>query len=87
MDPLVIVPIAVVFGVCMILGRNELVKRRLVCPGTGTVAEVDVVQRYRKRRPVRVKSCDHLSDPKVVDCGQECLRHEAWSPDVRSARA
>ena len=35
MDPLVLIPLTVLFVVCFFLGRNELVKRRLKCPRTG----------------------------------------------------
>ena len=74
MDPLALIPLTAVFVVCLFLGRNELVRRRLKCPRTGTEANVDVVQRFRKSdKPVKVASCDLLSDSKKVDCGQGCL--------------
>ena len=56
-------------------GRNETVHGRLTCPRTGSVADVEVVQRYAQPdEPVRVKACSLLPRPTHVDCGQDCLR-------------
>lgn len=70
---LVLAALTALFSSLIVLGRNELVKRRLTCPRDGTEAKVDVVQRYHADDPVRVRSCDHLRDPKNVDCDQGCL--------------
>lgn len=75
MDPLVLIPITVVFLAAMIIGRNELVKRRLVCPRTGSTAEVELLRRsLLPSKLVGIKSCSLLPDPKKIDCGQHCLR-------------
>lgn len=75
MDGLVVLGVLTLyFSVMYALGRNEVEKRELTCPHTGTTAHVDVVQRYRQRwRPVRVKSCDLLGDSERIDCEQGCL--------------
>lgn len=78
LDPIVLIPIAVVFTVAMIVGRNEIVKRKLRCPHTNEVADVDVARRsLRPSKLVRVESCSLLPDPKHVDCDQECLKQGA----------
>ena len=78
MDPIVLLPIILIFSVAIFLGRNELVKRKLICPRKGIIADVGVVQRFQKPdKPVRVKHCNLLNDPKRVDCGQECLKQDA----------
>jgi len=75
MNPIILVPIALVFLAAMIVGRNEIVKRRLTCPRNGLPAEVDLVRRsLRPRHLVRIESCSLLPDPRKVDCGQDCLR-------------
>jgi hypothetical protein len=57
--------------------RNERIRRRLFCPLKKTTAEVDLVQRYHEPgRPIRIKTCDLLPNPKHVDCGQTCI-HQA----------
>ena len=70
---LLLAGLAVFFTTVLALGRNELVKRRLVCPRTGEEAKVDVVRRYEASDPVRVHTCDLLPNPKKVDCDQRCL--------------
>ena len=87
MDPIVLIPITLIFAVAIFLGRNELVKRKLDCPHKGEVADVGVVQRFqRENRPVRVKHCSLLPEQKRVDCDQACLKHEvtetrrSWLP-------
>ena len=58
------------------LGRNEVVRRKLRCPRTNTIANVDVVRGYCKpTESVRVKSCTLLPNPAKVDCDQRCLKH------------
>ena len=41
-----LIPITAVFVVGMIIGRNELVKRRLACPHKGQRADVKILRRY-----------------------------------------
>ena len=78
MHPAVLIPISIVFIVAMILGRNELVKRRLACPRTGSAAEVELLRRsLRPSKLVRIESCSLLADPRRIDCGQECLKQGA----------
>lgn len=79
MDPqaalAVLIAIVTVYALANFLGRFEVVRGRVACPETGSVAEVEVVQRYAKPdEPVRVRSCSLLPVPKRVDCGQDCLR-------------
>lgn len=69
----VLAALTVLFTSLMLLGRNQLVRRRLRCPRDGDEAQVDVVERYTGSDPVRVRSCDHLANPKRVDCDQGCL--------------
>lgn len=77
MDPLVLIPITVIFVVAMIVGRHILVHRKVTCPRTGTVAEIEVFESsWKPDKLVRVKSCDLLDDPKVVNCGQGCILDE-----------
>ena len=78
LDPIVLIPIALVFIVAMIVGRNEIVKRKLRCPRTGSIADVEVKRRsLRPSKLVGVESCDLLPDPKQIDCKQECLKQGA----------
>ena len=78
LDPIVLIPIAVVFTVAMIVGRNEIVKRKLRCPRTDTIADVEVKRRsLRPSKQVGVESCSLLPDPTHVDCAQECLEQKA----------
>jgi len=75
MNLLVLIPIAAVFVVAMILGRNELVKRRIACPHKRMDADVEVKQRYRKPTdPVGIERCSLLDDPKHVTCDEACLK-------------
>jgi hypothetical protein len=75
MDPIVLIPITLIFVVVMIVGRNEIVKRRLTCPHKGTPADIEVLRRSLSPGTIlRAKSCSLLPDPNKVDCGQECLK-------------
>jgi len=75
---LVVLAVAVAFALLYLVGRHEVVRRKLTCPRTGVTANVDVVQRYHEpTQPVRVRSCDLLPDPKKVDCSQDCLAQQA----------
>ena len=77
----VLVPITAIFVVAMIVGRNELVKRKLACPRNGMTADVDVVRRYfSPPRLMDIKRCSLLANPKKIDCEQECLRPSAEHP-------
>lgn len=74
MTPLVLIPVLLVFVLGWILGRHELVERRLVCPRTRTVEEVGVVQRCgQPDHPVGVASCSLLPEGERVDCDLGCL--------------
>ena len=80
MDPIILVPITLIFVACMILGRNELVRRRLACPGHGRIADVSVVQRAgRPDKPVDVTLCSLLPGAKKIDCDRACLKQS--TPD------
>ena len=71
----VLAVLSVFFALVYTLGRNEVVNRNLTCPRDRSAADVEVVQRYgRPDKPVRVRTCSRLSDPRKVDCGQDCLR-------------
>lgn len=62
------------FAIIYLMARNEVVKRRLVCPRTGAVADVEVVRRAeRPQKEVRVRSCSLFADPRRVECSGECL--------------
>ena len=75
MDYWVLLGIVLTFAVLFSFMRNERVRRLLACPLKETPAQVEVVQRYHQpAKPVRVKSCNLLSNPKRVDCGQACLQ-------------
>jgi hypothetical protein len=71
---LLIGAVLVVFFALYLVVRNEIVRRRLVCPRTGATAEVELVRRSEGRhKPVRVLSCSLFADPRQVDCGQDCI--------------
>lgn len=71
----VLIPIGLIVLGALIITRNELTKRRLVCPHKGEAAEVEVQRRhFLPTDDVRVKSCDLLPDPKNVDCDQACMK-------------
>lgn len=73
-----LIPITAVFVVGMIVGRNELVKRRLACPHKGQRADVKLLRRYMNpAKLVGIKRCDLLEDPTRIDCDQECLHVNA----------
>jgi hypothetical protein len=75
MDPIVLIPISILFLGCMILGRNEIVRRTLTCPRTGGAADVEIVRRsLRPAKLVGIRSCTLLADPRRIDCGQACLK-------------
>lgn len=80
MTPLVLIPLTLIFVAAFIIGRNELIKRRLTCPRTGTTASVDVLQRYDKPdKPVNVSFCSLLPGRNSPDCDKGCLgelRHD-----------
>lgn len=77
-DPIVLIPISLIFIGCVLAARHVLVRRRLLCPRTGTMADVSVLQRtHHPDTLVRVKRCSLLPNPKRVDCGQACLRQPA----------
>jgi hypothetical protein len=72
----VLIVLSVFFALMYFLGLNEVVKRTLICPRTGSAADVDIVTRYgRPDQAVRVKSCNLLTHPEHIDCGQECLKN------------
>ena len=74
MDPIVLIPITLIFALAIYFGRNELVQRVLTCPVTGSAADVAVEQRVgRPDKPVQVKSCSLLPGSKRIECGQGCL--------------
>lgn len=78
MEPWVLPAVTVTFLVLFLALRNEVVRRKLFCPLKKDTAEVDVVQRYQNpTKPIRVKACNLLADPKRVDCGQACLHQPA----------
>ncbi len=75
---IVLAVLAVFFAVVYAFGRNQVVRRRVECPHERKQAEIEVVQRYmREDRPVRVRACDLLPDPRRVDCDQSCIRGAA----------
>jgi len=74
MEPWVLLAVTLTFLALFPFLRNELVQRRLHCPLKDAEAEVRIVQRHHEpTKPVRVKSCSLLSNPKRVDCSQACL--------------
>ena len=74
MELWVLLPMTAVFVVLFYLVRNELVRRVLRCPVKNADAEVEIVQRaHDPTKPIRVKTCSLLTDPKRVDCGQDCI--------------
>jgi hypothetical protein len=76
--PLVVVAVLVVFALVFFAARNEIVRRRLKCPRTGTDADVSIKRRFEgNHRALRVTSCSLLADPTHVDCGQDCIREHA----------
>ena len=71
---LLIGAVLVLFFSLYLVVRNEIVRRRLVCPRTGATADVEILRRSEGRhQPVRVRSCSLFDDPKRVDCEQDCL--------------
>ncbi len=77
----VLIPITALFVVAMIVGRNELVKRKLACPRKGMMADVDVARRYfNPTKLMRIMRCSLLTNPKKIDCEQECLKTGARHP-------
>lgn len=74
----VLAVLTVFFAVVYAFGRNQVVRRRVACPHERTEAEIELVRRYqREDRPVRVRSCDLLPNPRRVDCDQACIRGAA----------
>jgi len=68
--------VLLLFALVYFVVRNEIVRRRLVCPRTGGVAEVEIVRRYEyPGREIRVRSCSLFADPRRVECEGDCLRH------------
>jgi hypothetical protein len=68
--------VLVLFGVVYLIARNEVVRRKLVCPRTGRVADVEFVRRFEDpEHGVRVKACSLFADPRHVTCSGECLDH------------
>jgi hypothetical protein len=66
--------VVLLFAIVYLAARNEVVRKKLVCPRSGAVADVDVVRRFEKpEREVRVKSCSRFADPRRVECAGECL--------------
>lgn len=73
----IVVIAAVLVGFCAVYfaARNETVWRHVVCPLKGKPAEVEVVRRFEgRKKPVRIRSCDLLDDPRKVTCAQHCLK-------------
>ena len=78
MEPWVLLAVTLTFLALFPFLRNELVKRRLHCPVKDTDADVRVVQRHNEpTKPVRVRSCDLLPNPRRVGCSQACLEQLA----------
>ena len=72
---LVIGAVLVVFLALYLVVRNEVVRRRLDCPRSGSSAEVELVRRSDgDHKPVRIRTCSEFADPKRVECEQDCLR-------------
>ena len=70
-----ILAVLAVFGAIFFVARNETIKRRLLCPRTGAMAEIEVLRRYEEpKRPIRVRSCTLFPDPRKVTCEQDCLK-------------
>ena len=81
MTLIALIPITALFVVGMVVGRNELVRRRLACPHKGERADVKLLRRYMSpAKLLRIKRCDLLEDPTRVDCDQECLHVNASRP-------
>ena len=71
---LLIAAVSVVFLALYLVVRNEIVRRRLVCPKTGATADVELVRRSEGRhKSVRIRSCSLFADPRRVECEQECM--------------
>lgn len=67
--------VVLLFAIVYLAARNEVVRRKLVCPRSGTIADVEVVRRYEKPdREVRVRSCSLFADPRRVECAGDCLK-------------
>ena len=67
--------IVVVFCALFFVARNTIIKRKLICPRDGTVADVEVVRRHDPpAKPVRVRSCTQFEDPTEVDCDEACIK-------------
>jgi len=63
-----------VFCVLYFIARNEIVRRKVLCPHEAKVADVEVVRRFEgAHKPVRVRSCSLFEDPRDVTCDQDCL--------------
>jgi hypothetical protein len=78
MEPILWIPLTVIFVVCLYAGRNLLVRRKLCCPHKDETAEVQVLCRALKpSKRLRIERCDLLADPKNVDCDQACLEQSA----------
>jgi len=72
---ILIVAVLAVFGAIFFVARNETVKRKLLCPRTGALAEVEILRRYEEpNRPVKVRSCTLFANPREVTCAQDCLK-------------
>jgi len=75
MDPIVLVPITIIFVAAMIVGRNELVRRKFRCPHKGGLADLEIQRRsLRPTTILGVKSCSLLPGVKHVDCDRACLK-------------
>ena len=71
----VLIPIALIVFAALVVTRNEVTKRKLVCPHKGTTAELGVQRSsFWPTKRVRIRSCDQLPDPERVDCDQACLK-------------
>lgn len=67
--------VLLLFAAVYLAARNEVVRKKLVCPRSGAVADVDVVRRSEKpEREIRVRSCSLFADPRRVECSGDCLK-------------
>jgi hypothetical protein len=70
-----IVAVLAVFGAIFFVARNETIKRKLLCPRTGALAEVEILRRYEEpNRAIKVRSCTLFPEPRKVTCEQDCLK-------------
>jgi len=68
--------VLLLFAIIYLVARNEIVRRRIVCPRLGSVAEVEVVRRFETpAHEIRVRSCSLFADPHHVECEGDCLGH------------